>query len=147
MENRYEIVLRLKELASRGMAAEVVEEINVIDPNFFTQNYHLLFQLKQVCRTHYYILYLKKMHFKLLSLMSHAFLRFFFCQIEFLKLVRAGDHSSALKIAYALGPLEARDPTLEKPLKETVMTLLRPSEVISTDDSALYAIATSLQVV
>ncbi|KAL8124871.1 hypothetical protein AgCh_012508 [Apium graveolens] len=114
MENRYEIVLRLKELASRGMAAEVVEEINVIDPNFFTQNSHLLFQLKQ---------------------------------IEFLKLVRMGDHSSALKIASAtLGPLGARNPTLLKPLKETLMTLLRPSEVISTDDSALYAIATSLQV-
>lgn len=114
MENRYEIVLRLKELASRGMAAEVVEEINVIDPNFFAQNSHLLFQLKQ---------------------------------LEFLKLVRTGDHSSALKIASAtLGPLGARDPTLLKPLKETLMTLLRPSEVISTDDSALYAIATSLQV-
>lgn len=78
MESRYEIVLRLKELASRGMAAEVVEEINVIDPTFFTQNSHLLFQLKQVCRSHYYILNLNKIHFKLLSLMSHGLLHFFF---------------------------------------------------------------------
>lgn len=79
--------------------------------------------------------------------MSQALLHFFFPQLEFLKLVRTGDHSSALKIASAtLGPLGARDPTLLKPLKETLMTLLRPSEVISTDDSALYAIATSLQV-
>lgn len=52
LESRYEIVLRLKELASKGMAAEVVEEINVIDPNFFAQNSLLLFQLKQVCRSH-----------------------------------------------------------------------------------------------
>ncbi|WOG93100.1 hypothetical protein DCAR_0312381 [Daucus carota subsp. sativus] len=114
LESRYEIVLRLKELASKGMAAEVVEEINVIDPNFFAQNSLLLFQLKQ---------------------------------LEFLKLVRTGDHSSALKIASTtLGPLGARDPTLLKPLKETLMTLLRPNEMISGDDSALYAIATSLQV-
>ncbi|KAL1831385.1 hypothetical protein ACET3Z_001036 [Daucus carota] len=106
MENRYEILLRMKELASRGMAAEVVEEINVMDPNFFTQNPLLLFQLKQ---------------------------------LEFLKLVRAGDHSSALKIASAtLGPLGAKDPTLLKQLKKTLMALLRPNEVISTDDSAFY---------
>lgn len=38
----------MKELASRGMAAEVVEEINAMDPNFFAQNPILLFQLKQV---------------------------------------------------------------------------------------------------
>uniref|UniRef100_A0A162B1G5 CTLH domain-containing protein n=1 Tax=Daucus carota subsp. sativus TaxID=79200 RepID=A0A162B1G5_DAUCS len=108
MENRYEILLRMKELASRGMAAEVVEEINVMDPNFFTQNPLLLFQLKQ---------------------------------LEFLKLVRAGDHSSALKIASAtLGPLGAKDPTLLKQLKKTLMALLRPNEVISTDDSALNVI-------
>ncbi|XVF17712.1 hypothetical protein REPUB_Repub10bG0147300 [Reevesia pubescens] len=47
-EDKYEIVLRMKELASRGMAAEVVEEINALDPNFFAQNPVLLFQLKQV---------------------------------------------------------------------------------------------------
>lgn len=38
----------MKELASKGMAAEVVEEINTMDPNFFVQNPVLLFQLKQV---------------------------------------------------------------------------------------------------
>ena len=47
-EETYEIVLGMKELASRGMAAEVVEEINALDPNFFAQNHVLLFQLKQV---------------------------------------------------------------------------------------------------
>lgn len=44
----YETVLAMKELASRGMAAEVVEEVNGIDPEFFVQNPVLLFQLKQV---------------------------------------------------------------------------------------------------
>lgn len=43
----------MKELASRGMAAEVVEEINAVDPNFFAQNPALLFQLKQVSLDHY----------------------------------------------------------------------------------------------
>lgn len=47
-ENMYETVLAMKELASRGMAAEVVEEVNGIDPEFFVQNPVLLFQLKQV---------------------------------------------------------------------------------------------------
>ncbi|KAL6220431.1 hypothetical protein ACLB2K_008187 [Fragaria x ananassa] len=46
--DKYEIVLGMKELASKGMAAEVVEEVNVMDPNFFGQNPLLLFQLKQV---------------------------------------------------------------------------------------------------
>lgn len=49
VEDRYEIMLGMKELASRGMAAEAVEEVNAIDPNFFVQNSVLLFQLKQVC--------------------------------------------------------------------------------------------------
>lgn len=48
MENKYEILLGMKELASKGMAAEAVQEINTIDPNFFGQNSVLLFQLKQV---------------------------------------------------------------------------------------------------
>ncbi|GMI68085.1 hypothetical protein like AT5G66810 [Hibiscus trionum] len=48
VEDKYEIVLRMKELASTGMAAEVVEEINALDPNFFEENPVLLFQLKQV---------------------------------------------------------------------------------------------------
>ena len=40
----------MKELASRGMAGEVVDEVNALEPNFFVQNPILLFQLKQVCR-------------------------------------------------------------------------------------------------
>ena len=48
-EDKFEIVLGMKELASKGMAAEVVEEVNALDPNFFVQNPVLLFQLKQVC--------------------------------------------------------------------------------------------------
>lgn len=47
-EDKYEIVLWMKELACKGMAAEVVEEVNAMDPNFFVQNPMLLFQLKQV---------------------------------------------------------------------------------------------------
>lgn len=38
----------MKELASKGMATEAVEEINAMDPEFFVQNPILLFQLKQV---------------------------------------------------------------------------------------------------
>lgn len=41
-------MLGLKELARKGMAAEVVEEVNAMDPNFFMQNPMLLFKLKQV---------------------------------------------------------------------------------------------------
>lgn len=41
-------MLEMKELTSRGMAAEVVEEVNAMDPNFFVLNSILLFQLKQV---------------------------------------------------------------------------------------------------
>lgn len=48
VEDKYEIVLGMKELTSKGMAAEVVEEVNAMDPNFFVQNPTLLFQLKQV---------------------------------------------------------------------------------------------------
>lgn len=51
VEDKYEIVLGMKELASKGMAAEVVEEVNAMDPNFFGQNPLLLFQLKQVLRS------------------------------------------------------------------------------------------------
>ncbi|OMO56684.1 hypothetical protein CCACVL1_26345 [Corchorus capsularis] len=113
-ENKYEIVLGMKELASRGMAAEVVEEINGLDPAFFAQNPVLLFQLKQV---------------------------------EFLKLVGAGDHSGALRIASShLGPLAASDPTLLKPLKETLLSLLRPNEDALVTGLPLHALATSLQV-
>ncbi|KAE8715714.1 hypothetical protein F3Y22_tig00110160pilonHSYRG00197 [Hibiscus syriacus] len=114
LEEKYEIVLRMKELASRGMAAEVVEEINALDPNFFEQNPVLLFQFKQV---------------------------------EFLKLLGLGDHSGALRVACShLGPLAARDPNLLKPLKETLVQLLRPSEDTLVTGLPLHALASSLQV-
>lgn len=47
-DHKYEIILEMRELACKGMAAKVVEEINAIDPDFFIQNPNLLFQLKQV---------------------------------------------------------------------------------------------------
>ncbi|XP_023544365.1 uncharacterized protein LOC111803970 isoform X1 [Cucurbita pepo subsp. pepo] len=47
-DDKYEIVLGIRELASKRLAAEVVEEINAVDPKFFAQNPILLFQLKQV---------------------------------------------------------------------------------------------------
>ncbi|KAJ7952878.1 CTLH LisH motif-containing protein [Quillaja saponaria] len=47
-EDKYEIVLGMKDLTSKGMASEVVEEVSAMDPNFFVQNSVLLFQLKQV---------------------------------------------------------------------------------------------------
>ncbi|WOL01120.1 hypothetical protein Cni_G09834 [Canna indica] len=46
--HKYEVILEMRELASKGMAAKVVEEINAIDPDFFIQNHNLLFQLKQI---------------------------------------------------------------------------------------------------
>ncbi|KAM1063087.1 hypothetical protein ACFX2I_027295 [Malus domestica] len=114
LDDKYEILLGMKELASKGMAAEVVEEVNSMDPKFFVQNPVLLFQLKQV---------------------------------EFLKLVSSGDHSSALKVACShLGPLAASDPALLKPLKETLLALLQPSEDALGKGLPLYALATSLQV-
>ncbi|KAF5463814.1 hypothetical protein F2P56_013944 [Juglans regia] len=113
-EDKYEIVLGLKELARKGMAAEVVEEVNAMDPNFFMQNPMLLFKLKQV---------------------------------EFLKLVSSGDYSSALRVACAhLGPLAASDCTLLKPLKETLLALLRPNEDALGKGLPLHALSTSLQV-
>nr|DAD22334.1 TPA_asm: hypothetical protein HUJ06_023797 [Nelumbo nucifera] len=111
---KYEIVLEMKELVSKGMAAEVVEEVNTMDPNFFAQNPLLLFQLKQV---------------------------------EFLKLVTSGDHSSALRVACSyLGPLAASDPALLKPLKETLLALLKPNEDALAKGVPLSVLATSLQV-
>ncbi|KVH92553.1 hypothetical protein Ccrd_005412, partial [Cynara cardunculus var. scolymus] len=113
-EDRYEIMLAIKELASKGMAAEVVEEINDMHSNFFTQNHVLLFQLKR---------------------------------IEFLKLVKSGDHSRALKVACShLGPLATRDPTLLKPLKETLLAFLTPNETFVGESLPFHALATSLQV-
>ncbi|CAA6664987.1 unnamed protein product [Spirodela intermedia] len=46
-EHKYEIILELRELASKGLSAEVVDEINAMDPDFFLHNPILLFQLKQ----------------------------------------------------------------------------------------------------
>lgn len=113
-EDKYELVLGMKNLASRGMAAEVVQEVNAIDPNFFVQNPALLFQLKQV---------------------------------EFLKLVDAGDHSTALRVACSdLGPLAASNSSLLKPLKETLLALLRPNEDALGKGLSLHGLATSLQV-
>ncbi|KAI4327465.1 hypothetical protein L6164_019924 [Bauhinia variegata] len=114
MEDKFEILLGMKELASKGMAAEVVEEVNALDPNFFAQNSVLLFQLKQV---------------------------------EFLKLVSSGDYSAALRVACShLGPLAASDPTLLKPLKETLLALLKPNEDALGNALPLHALAASLQV-
>ncbi|KZV45991.1 hypothetical protein F511_10681 [Dorcoceras hygrometricum] len=112
--DKYEIVLGIKELASKGMVVEVVEQINNLDPEFFTEHPLLLFQLKQV---------------------------------EFLKLVRDGDHHSALKVASShLGPLAAKDLSLLKPLKETLLTLLKLKEEATVENLHLDALATSLQV-
>lgn len=113
MEDKFEIMLAMKELASKGMAAEVVDEVNAMDPNFFVQNSVLLFQLKQV---------------------------------EFLKLVYSGDYNAALRVACShLGPLAANDPALLKPLKETLLALLRPNEDALGNALPLHALAASLQ--
>lgn len=113
-DHKYEIILEMRELANKGMAAKVVEEINAIDPDFFTQNPILLFQLKQ---------------------------------IEFLLLVNGGDHAAALKVACNhLGPLAASNQALLKPLKETLLALLRPREDALTKGMPLPVLATSLQV-
>ena len=71
-----------------------------------------------------------------------------FCgQVEFLKLVDSGDHSGALKVACShLGRLAANDPGLLKPLKETLLALLRPNDVGFKRDLPLQALASSLQV-
>ncbi|XP_047263351.1 uncharacterized protein LOC107860313 isoform X2 [Capsicum annuum] len=113
-EDKHELVLGLKELASRGMTEEVVEEINEMDSDFFVQNPSLLFQLKQV---------------------------------EFLKLVGSGDHTQALRVACSfLGPLASSHPDLLKPLKETLLALLKPSEEAFNDHLPLCALASTLQV-
>ncbi|XP_019058990.1 PREDICTED: uncharacterized protein LOC104821272 isoform X2 [Tarenaya hassleriana] len=114
MEDKYEIILGLKELASRGMAAELVVEISSMDPDFFTQNPVFLFHLKQV---------------------------------EFLKLVSAGNHNEALKVAGShLGPIAASNPSLLKVLKETLLALLQPDENALEKELPLNALANSLQV-
>ncbi|KAH0868887.1 hypothetical protein HID58_075909 [Brassica napus] len=114
LENKYEIALALKELVSRGMVAEAVNEISTMDPDFFTQNPVLHFHLKQV---------------------------------EFLKLVSAGDHNGALKVACShLGPLAANDQSLLKTLKETLVVLLQPDGNTTGKDLPLNDLANTLQV-
>jgi len=114
IEDKYEIALALKELVSRGMAAEAFSEISTMDPDFFTQNPGLLFHLKQV---------------------------------EFLKLVSAGDHNGALKVAcFHLGPLAANDQSLLKTLKETLLVLLQPDGTAPGKDLPLNDLANTLQV-
>ncbi|CAL9138879.1 unnamed protein product [Musa acuminata var. zebrina] len=113
-DHKYEIILEMRELACKGMAAKVVEEINAIDPDFFIQNPNLLFQLKQV---------------------------------EFLALVQSGDLAESLKVACThLGPLASQNQDLLKPLKETLLCLLKPSEDAFTKGTPWPILATSLQV-
>ncbi|XP_066385990.1 uncharacterized protein [Miscanthus floridulus] len=113
-DQKYEIILEMRDLTRKGMASKVVEEISCIDPDFFQQNPILLFQLKQV---------------------------------EFLKLVAAGDHVSALKVASThLGPLAANNEALLKPLKETLVTLIQPNEDVFMNALSLPVLASSLQV-
>jgi hypothetical protein len=64
----YDIILEMRELAYKGMAEKVVEEINCLDPDFFNQNPILLFQLKQVAH-----LFLQS-YFYLFTLYCCAFL-------------------------------------------------------------------------
>ncbi|XP_037462232.1 uncharacterized protein LOC119333445 [Triticum dicoccoides] len=112
-DQKYEVILEVRDLTRKGMASKVVDEINSIDPDFFSQNPILLFQLKQV---------------------------------EFLKLVAAGDHVAALKVASAhLGPLAASNQALLKPLKETLVTLIQLNEDVLTKAVSLPVLASSLQ--
>lgn len=75
---------------------------------------------------------------------------FDFCkwlQVEFFKLVSLGDDSGALRVASShLGHLAASNPALLKPLKETLLSLLRPKEEAIHQNLPLQALATSLQV-
>nr|CAB3494764.1 unnamed protein product [Digitaria exilis] len=67
-------------------------------------------------------------------------------QVEFLKLVAGGDHIAALKVASThLGPLAANNQALLKPLKETLVTLIKPNEDVLNGVS-LPVLACSLQV-
>lgn len=134
------------------MAVEVVEGVNALDPNFFEQNPILLFQLKQVK----WILYhfwphqgnIEDNGFLFMIFTQDAISDcFYWFQVEFLKLVSSGDHLRALKVASSdLGPLATSDPALLKPLKETLLALLRPNEDALGKGLPLHALATSLQV-
>ncbi|XP_031498854.1 uncharacterized protein LOC116263305 isoform X2 [Nymphaea colorata] len=67
-------------------------------------------------------------------------------QVEFLKLVESGEHSDALRVACSyLGPIAANNAALLKPLKETLLTLLRPMAEIQAKPISLSALATSFQ--
>lgn len=62
-------------------------------------------------------------------------------------MVSSGDYNAALKVACThLGPLAASDPALLKPLKETLLALLRPNEDALGNALPLHALAASLQV-
>lgn len=62
-------------------------------------------------------------------------------------MVSSGDYNAALKVACThLGPLAACDPALLKPLKETLLALLRPNEDALGNALPLHALAASLQV-
>ncbi|KAJ3708772.1 hypothetical protein LUZ61_012477 [Rhynchospora tenuis] len=68
-------------------------------------------------------------------------------QVEFLKLVSGGDYDGVLKPASDhLGPLAASNEALIKPLKETLLALLQPSEDTLVKAVPLPVLATSLQV-
>lgn len=112
--HKYELVLEMKELACKGMAAEVFEKVNTIDPEFFSLNPTLLFQLKQV---------------------------------EFFELVNRGNIQLALRVACThLGPLASSNQDLVKPLKETLLILLKPNEETLRNSVPLSALANNLQV-
>lgn len=67
------------------------------------------------------------------------------CQVEFQKLVNAGNHAMALRVASShLGPLASKNESLLKSLKETLLALLKPNEDVMT--KGLSLLATSLQV-
>ncbi|KAK8970852.1 hypothetical protein KSP40_PGU010011 [Platanthera guangdongensis] len=111
---KYELVLEMKELANKGMVAEVVEEVSTMDPEFFALNPTLLFQLKQV---------------------------------EFFELVNSGNIQVALKVACThLGPLASSNQDLVKPLKETLLVLLKPNEETLRKVVPLCSLANNLQV-
>ncbi|URD85619.1 CTLH [Musa troglodytarum] len=68
-------------------------------------------------------------------------------QVEFLALVHGGDLAEALKVACThLGPLASQNQDLLKPLKETLLCLLKPSEDAFTKGTPWPILATSLQV-
>ncbi|KAF6159425.1 hypothetical protein GIB67_032196 [Kingdonia uniflora] len=109
-DDKYEFVLEIKELTCKGMASEVVEEVDATDPSFFVLNPYLLLQLKQ--------------------------------------LVKYGDHSGSLRIACSyLGPLAASSPTLLKPLKVTLLVLLKPNEDVLDKGIPFSVLPSSLQVI